>query len=154
MKHIGFTGARTEPTEAQTLWLSRQLTMAALGGNAVFHHGDCVGSDAMAHHIAANYGLPIVVHPPSDDKLRAFCTEGRRVEIKKPWPYQVRNRHIVLASELMLALPSGTEGDQPRSGTWATIRYAVRNKVPVRICYPDGSGSSRWISRWIWDDGV
>lgn len=36
----------------------------------------------------------------------------------------------------------------PRSGTWATVRYAVKMHKLVRIIYPDGAGEMRY---WVLD---
>lgn len=38
------------------------------------HHGDCMGADKQFHELAKELGATvIVVHPPEDDKKRAFC---------------------------------------------------------------------------------
>lgn len=73
----------------------------------------------------------IVIHPPGDPKLRAFCEGAYRV--MPPQPYLQRNHAIVDASEILFALPLEAERELQRSGTWATIRYARKRGVEVRI---------------------
>lgn len=53
--------------------------------------------------------------------------------VKKPLD---RNRDIVEAAEVLIACPDGPE--RQRSGTWATIRHALRVGKPVVIVWPDG----------------
>ena len=62
---------------------------------------------------------------------------GDSIVVMKPKKYLDRNHDIVDASAEMLALPSGPE-KMRGSGTWATIRYARRTRVPLLICWPDG----------------
>lgn len=127
--HVGFTGSRVEPTEFQlnelTAWLmANQPT--------VLHHGDCVGSDAAAHRIALSLGIKVIIHPPQQDKLRAFCQGA--VKVYPPQPYLRRDRNIVHDTRQLLALPRGT--NIVHSGTWYTINFARQLKRPVWLCYP------------------
>ncbi len=50
----------------------------------------------------------------------------------------VRDKDIVNPAERMIAAPAGTT-EELRSGTWATIRYARKKKVPLSIVWPDGT---------------
>jgi hypothetical protein len=110
------------------------------------HHGDCVGGDEEFHQMALaqrevrkSCGLPymaITIHPPSNPEKRAFC-EGYD-EVRKAFPYLVRNHHIVDESDLLIAAPR-TANEELRSGTWATARYAWKLGKPVIIINPDGS---------------
>ena len=86
--HTGFTGSRRDGTKAQIE--SVEKIMSALTG--WFHHGDCVGWDARSHNIARSVGLQICVHPPLNNRLRAFC-EGD--EMRAPKEYILRNHDIV-----------------------------------------------------------
>lgn len=102
------------------------------------HHGDCVRGDETIHNIATDlYGVlvRIVIHPPIDGRLRAYC-EGDMILAAKE--YLTRNRDIVLATDMLLAAPN-TQTEVVRSGTWATIRYARKLKQPIVIFLPDGS---------------
>ena len=46
------------------------------------HHGDCVGADKEFHDICASNNIKIIIHPPIDEKLRAFCTPGGKMCVK------------------------------------------------------------------------
>ena len=132
MKVIGFTGSRRGMTPAQqkALWeyLSDLSPMIF-----EFHHGDCVGSDAEAHRIARQQGGRIFLHPPTENQYRAWC-DWDLYHI--PLPYLQRNHAIVDAADVLIAMPH-TVGEQQRSGTWATVRYARKRKIPIRIFYPN-----------------
>lgn len=141
---VGFTGTRERITLEQFKWIRERLDALADAGVEEFHHGDCVGADELANFAAASSGIHVVIHPPLDPKARAFChREMFRDDytLKREDDYLPRNQNIVNASERMLALPDGPE--KLRSGTWSTIRYAVRIGIPVEICYPDGTTEVR-----------
>lgn len=128
MKKVGFTGTRKGMSSRQ-----KEELFDLLQSGTIFHHGDCVGADAEAHATARALGCPVVVHPPTDPKARAFCN-GDDVTILDPLPYLARNREIVKSVELLIAAPK-EDPEHPclRSGTWATIRAAQRLGVPVII---------------------
>jgi hypothetical protein len=96
-----------------------------------FHHGDCVGADAEADDLIAQIGgCKIVIHPPDNPRKRAFKTRypGRIVLPAKP--YLMRNHDIVDATDILIAAPKTNE-EELRSGTWATIRYAMKQGKEV-----------------------
>lgn len=131
MKIVGFTGTRNGMTSKQKASVRR-----ALKGADEAHHGDCVGADEQFHDIAHSMGIPIVIHPPNDPKLRARCQNAKLV--KKPKPYLDRNKDIVHDSSLMLGAPK--EGVEPRpgrgQGTWSTIRYARQLGKELKVIFP------------------
>lgn len=131
---LGFTGTQrgmTERQRATVLYLFNELQLAVL------HHGDCVGADAQAHKLAIVLNARIVLHPPNDDKLRAFC--GQANGVHPPKPYLARNRDIVReAHDGLVAAPKGAS-EEPRSGTWATVRYARKACRKIWIVLPDGT---------------
>ena len=129
---IGFTGTRQGMTGEQARAL-RDLLTAHPG--AVLHHGDCVGADEQAHHIAVSLGCSVVIHPPLVDKQRAFKSALR---IRTPKPYLVRNKDIVRETELLVATPAEAS-EQHRSGTWSTVRFARRQGRAICIIQPDGT---------------
>lgn len=51
-----------------------------------------------------------------------------------------RNRDIVDETEILIACP-GHMHEELRSGTWSTIRYAVKIQRPHIIIWPDGLDS-------------
>lgn len=134
MLKIGFTGSRDGISEKALIVLHNFLSSISI---EEFHHGDCVGADQSLHNIIKSKGIPIFIHPPSDNKLRAFCADAI---ILTPKNYLQRNKDIVNSSDFLLALPS-TNHDIVRSGTWSTIRYARNINKPVLIIYPDGTWS-------------
>lgn len=123
MIRVGFTGTQRGMTDAQKARVD--LMFAEFGLDAVeFHHGDCVGADEEAHDLADNHAFDIVIHPPTDDSKRAFCS-GSGADWE-PKPYLDRNHDIVDETTVLIACPNGPE--RMRSGTWATVRYA-RTKI-------------------------
>jgi len=129
---VGFTGTQEGLTKIQKIMLIEFLV------NNVFQieevaHGDCIGADAEFHSICYQLGIKIVIHPPLNPKKRAYCTSPYVLEPKE---YIERNHNIVDSSTLLLATPKLLREEQ-RSGTWATIRYAL-NKIPVNVFYNDG----------------
>ncbi len=135
MKALGFTGTQIGMIPEQKEMLAKFLRQ---GDWEVLHHGDCVGADADAHAIALENNLMVTVHPPLDPKLRAFCTAGARVGILVARDYLVRNHAIVDACEELVATPKRTR-EELRSGTWATVRYAVKAGKSVTLIWPDGA---------------
>jgi hypothetical protein len=138
MKHIGFTGTQNGMTADQRLAFINVVVSAR---PAVFHHGDCIGADAQAHEIVEEHtAAVIVVHPPINPSKRAFC-EGD--EVRPPKDYLKRNEDIVLACDELIACPKSMS-EELRSGTWATVRCAVRRFRSVIVVWPDGSVTLNW----------
>ncbi len=130
----GFTGTREGMTPPQAQSLRRKLTSESRIGE--LHHGDCVGADAQADEIARRIGWRRIAHPPTSPSLWARC--GAEIVCPKK-PYLERDRNIVDATTDLFAAPR--ENIEPRgggSGTWYTIRYALRTGKPVAIYWPDG----------------
>lgn len=127
---IGFTGSRKGMTTRQRLGLGDTLRHFR-DRITEFHHGDCLGADAEAHHIAVNIlgADKVHVHPPRDPKMRAFCQSPH---ILPEDDYLSRDRAIVEASDIVIACPKAGR-PAPRSGTWYTIRYAQKSGVRVSI---------------------
>lgn len=136
---VGFTGTQEGMTKDQKETLANVLS--ALVGGQVFHHGDCIGADAQAASIAQQFGYFIKSHPPIQNKKRAFFESDDEAEPKE---YLERNHDIVDACKLLIATPKGFN-EELRSGTWATIRYAMEQNItrgfhyPVLIIYPNGT---------------
>lgn len=135
MTSIGFTGSRYPLAPVQAVEVASAIA-AARTANARFSHGDCVGGDEEAHFIAMDLGYVVHVWPPKDNRLRAFTTGHF---IHAPADYPIRNSSIVMMSDTLIAAPAGPEVDNPRSGTWQTVRKARRKGIPITIIYPDGT---------------
>lgn len=135
MIHLGFTGTREGMTAEQIAAVTSLVrSMLRTYGELVAHHGDCIGADSDFHHICRSNGVPIHLHPPSNDAMRASCDFDI---ISNPLPYLVRNQAIVDAADRMIACPA-EPAEKSRGGTWATVRMARRAKKKIAIVQPDG----------------
>ena len=124
--HIGFSGTRYGMTEAQSDAVVDLLDETLRLHGFIAHHGDCVGADAQFHRICrAPRGGPVAIEVhPGLPKWRAWC-QGDMAH--RPALYRERNRAIVDACSVIIAAPYENE-PQPRGGTWATIRMALKAK--------------------------
>ena len=127
---VGFTGTQQGMTLAQNMAFRHLIS----GCHGDFHHGDCVGADAEAHDLARLCWFKIIIHPPTNSSKRAW-KEGD--ETRPCSPYLVRNKHIVDESEWLIATPK-EDTNQLRSGTWSTVRYAMKKKRDVTIILASG----------------
>lgn len=136
---IGFTGTQKGMKFKQIEKLADFLSFIYLHVEE-FHHGDCIGADNDFHNMTIVLSPPceIVIHPPKNESKRAFC-EGGIVLHKKE--YLDRNHDIVDDTDCLIAATDGYE-EKLRSGTWATIRYAIKKNKPVFIFYPDGTNKN------------
>lgn len=130
--NLGFTGTQKGLTEVQMKRLSEYVQRFNPEHGI---HGDCIGADAQFSALCDSLGITVQVHPPADDSKRAFCKATITYPVK---PYLIRNHDIVDACDKLIACPKGLT-EELRSGTWATIRYAVAQKKPVIVIYPTGS---------------
>jgi hypothetical protein len=132
---LGFTGTRAGLTPQQratvrTLLAQRRVIEA--------HHGDCVGSDEQFHSLCLAAKVPVVLHPPDDGKLRAFCSPFERSERARP--YLERNKDIVRVAQLLIAAPKEAREPAPGrgQGTWSTVRYARQRGTLLCVVMPNG----------------
>lgn len=128
---VGFTGTKEKLTIEQVENLKQFLSKLHC---KIFHHGDCIGADAIAHKVAIDCKYKTIIHPPINEKYRAFCKGDLILETK---PYIERNHDIINSTNCLLACPKGEE--TVRSGTWATIRYAKKKKKMIYIFNPNGT---------------
>lgn len=123
---LGFTGSR-ETTHPR---MKEILEFFIVNYNVTtVHHGDCIGCDKFFHDTAVSLGLKVVIHPPSDNKHRAFCSGN---ETRQEIDYIKRNKNIVNETDMLLGCPT-TNKEVLRSGTWATLRYARKIGRPFFI---------------------
>jgi len=139
-QRIGITGSRKGTTPRQLfrfhiilLNISKQNIISEL------HHGDCVGFDEEAHKLVElnHKNINIHIHPPSYHKHRAFCETDDKF-MHKEKPFLIRNKDIVNVTDILIAGPNSRKG-KLRSGTWSTIRYALKKDKEIYIIYPDGA---------------
>lgn len=136
--NIGITATRKGLTEPQLERLKLEVLNVQVEEQPhTFHHGDCVKGDEAFHNLVKGWGR-VVVHPPLDPKLRAFCNDGVIVVIRKPKPYMMRNNDIAHEVDILFVCPKGFK-QELRSGTWSTFRMAKAIGKTVVIIYPDGS---------------
>lgn len=144
---IGFTGTQRGMTDQQSQAVMRILILDrdrkdlkvdkhgfASIDRGVVHHGDCIGADAEFHRLARRRRFQVILHPSILTGKRAFCDWDELRHAIEPLK---RNHDIVDESTLMIGAP-GEGGEVLRSGTWATLRYAKKTGVPMKIVYPDG----------------
>jgi len=129
---LGFTGSQKAPSVEQFDALHELVIRLA---PAEAHHGDCIGSDYVFHHICLELNIPVILHPPIDPKAQAFCEFAHVVLEAKE--YLVRNKDIVNESDVVIACPP-TFVELQRSGTWSTWRYASKIEKETYIVYPNG----------------
>ena len=134
---LGFTGTRQHINPWQQYMLDQLLRYHRLLGFRRFHHGDCVGADAYAAMVAAQFGYYVIAHPPIDPKLRAYAHSH---EIRDPKPYHNRNADIVSESDVGIVVPH-TEVVVSHSGTWSTYAKMHAAELPCWVITP----SSCWV---------
>lgn len=139
---IGFTGTRDGMTVKQVQGFNSLLSSEFFDKEIKsFAHGDSVGADSQAHDLMDGVARLIVIHPPTDSKLRAFHkledSDKSKIIIYPPRDYLQRNHNIVDACDVLIATPK-EEKEKLRSGTWATVRYAKKSGKRVIIIYPNG----------------
>lgn len=129
---VGFTGTREGMTRKQ----KRRLVIQLLRFNPEeVHHGCCFGADDQANTISrAALGLYTVGHPPASPNWRSWraCDELRPAK-----GYIDRDHDIVDETDCLIAAPK-TDVEELRSGTWATVRYAVKQGKTVFLILPSG----------------
>jgi len=125
-KKVGFTGTQKGAHPTQIAAAKDKLVALKEEGFDEFHHGACIGADEQVAKIAKELGFKVVAHPglgkdPANLQFRSdWSGSDETLEAK---PYIDRDHDIVDATELMIATPL-TYGEQTRSGTWTTVRYA------------------------------
>jgi len=105
-----------------------------------FEHGDAIGGDFDCHYAIIEEKIldskNIFKRPCNILNQRAFAKGGS--DLEEPIAPLERNHKIVDDVDILIGCPKGFK-EELRSGTWATIRYANKNKKPTYIIYPDGS---------------
>lgn len=138
---ISFTGTRDGMTAQQRLAV---IDLIGLFRPAGAVHGDCIGADAHFHYFVRAYQpdgakCPITIRPSNIDAQRANCKGD---VVLPPAPPLDRNQLIVLDGNILIATPR-TAQEEIRSGTWATIRFAIGRRRMVLIVEPDGRVAPR-----------
>lgn len=139
---IGVTASREGLTSSQLKLIAMFMAgyRTSYGRDKIeFHQGCCVGGDEQLTIMALPLSFYIIAHPPI--KIIHYSELARDLsdEVLEEKDYLDRNEDIVDASDVILAGPKRLEKEDPRSGTWHTIRYAkAKNKVVI-VVGPDGN---------------
>lgn len=138
---VGFTGTRKGMTNDQKFKVREELEYYR---SDVFEfwflHGNCVGSDEQALHIATSLGYKTRAYPTDmpDLQIPVFLSD-EAMEYAQPL---TRNRRIVRDADVMIATPK--ESVEPASyrgsGTWFTINHCRKQNVKrtCLIIWPNG----------------
>lgn len=154
---IGFTGTQKDMTPSQQWTLVRVLShvdirLARYELRIRYgRHGDCIGSDATFNRIMRGMGYKTWLHVPDNASKRAFCEADGQEE---PLPYMDRNDAIIDRSFMMIATPEQTREQSRGSGTWATIRHALKAPRFTYVIWPDGlvsTNSKRYSDAAFWN---
>jgi hypothetical protein len=140
---IGITGTQRGTSVAQAWSFTGVVKdLAKIYGaeprwDVTLHEGDCVGADAELTHmlLLAMPWARVEGHPCTIEAKRAHI----EADVMHPVKHALERDHdIVRASEMLIACPYEMR-EVLRSGTWATVRYALKADVPVVMIWPDGS---------------
>lgn len=133
---VGFTGTRKGMSTSQL----NQLRCVLYGLKQIveFHHGGAEGADKQADaFVSFGDTIPIVLHPcpgvvgeKTLGRNRRATYNGHDVEWREALPPLTRNQNIVHEVDLLIAAPEA-DMETVRSGTWATVRYARRKRIPI-----------------------
>ena len=139
---VGFTGTQVSMRVGQCMAFMKLMKSLE---PIEFHHGDCIGADALAARmVLANFpNCKVVSHPPINTSKQANV--GGHVVLERK-DYLVRNRDIVNAVDVMVATPK-EDTEQVRSGTWYTVRYTRQRKKMLHIVFPNGVVKSKRVKK-------
>lgn len=150
MRVLGFTGTQAGLTDRQedTLALLFRFHISGVLLNGMEAH-----ADAAAARLARSHGYHIIGLPGAPPGDPSRCPDELMDEIEEVRPELDRNGEIARRGENLLACPRqarrfirerSAARDVPlervviRSGTWATVRYAVAANRLVWLIWPDG----------------
>lgn len=137
MTNVGFTGSQHAKMTRIQAFTVIEMLFELFDEGAQFHYGCCINRDDQAARIAKTFGYKLMGHPPRDkSKVGSVVNDFNYPEL----PYLERNHRIVDDTRLLIAAPI-TSYEVLRSGTWATVRFAVKRKKPGFVVYPDGEFS-------------
>lgn len=117
---IGFTGRREGITDEQRETLTRLLTDFLKSHRVLCMHNDGEGSDQLFMNIANTLGAATGITPSNLGHMK-------------------RNRFLVKAIGVLIALPPTDELLKRGSGTWETIKYMWKKPGDVIVVLSDGS---------------
>ena len=141
---VGFSGTRKGMTSAQQDFMRHRMMVGAEQAKIIgCVHGGCIGSDVDFHFIALAARLRIECYPSNVADTQGYCP---RADVTYEASDPVERDHIIVdQSNILMATPRGYK-EELRSGTWLTIRYAMKQGKPVWVVWPDGV-PERWTGQ-------
>lgn len=140
----GFTGTRAGMRAFQVAMVRRVLKR---GQPIVLRHGGAFGADFEAHamwrEVCEKSACDVW---PADEKRAQLFRGQARVKVEPVMPPLERNVEIVKRSKFLLATPN-KEHEEQRSGTWQTIREALRLNLPVLIVWPESKRLTLYLEK-------
>jgi hypothetical protein len=131
---VTFTGTRNGMTELQVYALYGLLPrLWELQRIEEFRHGRCVGADQQANDIVWRHNVKTIGYPV----VGALCSDCYCDVLRPRRGHISRNREMVDGSQVVIAAPPTAE-EQPRGGTWSTVRYARERGRLLFVLCPDG----------------
>ena len=133
---VTVTATRKGLTHAQ---LEEAEFLLSSWGTTELVHGAAQGGDTELHRLAHKLGIPCLIYPASGVPSNIDRILIKSDDLRYPAvPPLDRNKTMVNRSTRLLGFPKGYN-EELRSGTWAAIRYARKQKKNVWIVWPDGS---------------
>jgi hypothetical protein len=124
-----FTGTRSGMTDAQKAEVERLFVELRI---TTLYHGASIGADEETSLIAQRLGINVRAFPGNVDADRSKLAHADAWE--RPASPLARSKAMVRRAHLVIAAPDGPE--KPRSGTWATIRFARGEGKTVHLVEP------------------
>jgi hypothetical protein len=138
---VGFTGTQQGMNPVQA---GRVIALLMELRPEVVVHGDCVGADADFDELMQSLkregvAVRVEIRPGVDAQgkspARAYTKTANTVHQAKP--YMKRNEDIVRQCDVLIAAPA-QDKMAVRSGTWATVRRALKMQKPVYVVMRNG----------------
>ena len=110
MIHVGFRGTSKflENRRKRTEKLRGLLRSFAADDEVTLHHSGCIGADVLAHDIAKELGMKVVVHPASGNGH--YSSDRKGDDDFVPCDPTVRTRRIVKSSDVAIYMPNHENG--------------------------------------------
>jgi hypothetical protein len=125
--------------------LERGVELLRFVAPTTLNHGVCTGADEALALAACDVTWessdgPVIVGFPANDVPEWFRSKTAPSDFLQPAaPALQRNQAMVDVSDVVLALPSVMDASA-KSGTWSTIRKALKADLPlVLVVGPDGT---------------
>ncbi len=136
---ISFTGTMEGMNTYQECEVEKLVkSLPTWGGMNIFVHGACKGADIQFHKIVRKVwgkNILIAAFPSTSKSSRIDEIRDDCQFVADPRPPLLRNPDIVDAGcDVLIATPLQMQ-EILRSGTWATVRYARKKNIEVKIAW-------------------